>query len=263
MAVTESIKALITVKSYPAPSKTYQETVCVAGIRVDTDPYEWIRLYPIRFRDLPMHSQFKKYQFVELNVMKPTSDTRPETRRPREDTMKLGDELPTRGNWIERRKFVEPLMSESMCEILRENTKSRKSLGAFRPAEVTNVTASTDRSEWTSAQKNILNEIQLWSQQKRPLEKIPYIFNLHYRCANRSCNGHKQSIIDWEIGQLYRNVRTNLGRDANDTEVINKVKQRIFDICSEKNDFAIFTGNQHLHQRSFLVLGFFYPKKSR
>lgn len=43
-------KVLITVKSYPSPSRRYGETVCVAG--VDLDSGRWVRLYPIPFRDL-------------------------------------------------------------------------------------------------------------------------------------------------------------------------------------------------------------------
>ena len=261
MATPESIELLITVKSYPSPSKTYQETVCVAGIRVDSDPYEWIRLYPIRFRDLPRTAQFKKYQLVTLNVTRPSSDTRPETRRPIENTLVLGESLSTKGNWVDRRRFVEPLMSNSMCEVATENSATRKSLGIFRPAEVLDVVVSKEDDDWTPKQQNILNEIQFWSQTKRPLEKIPYVFKLKYLCSAGKCKGHEQSIIDWEIAQLYRNVRSNLGAESDDDEVIAKVKGRIFDICSDKNNYALFVGNQHVHQRSFLILGFFYPKK--
>lgn len=41
-------KILITVKAYPNPSKTYEETVCVAGIDIDTG--KWVRLYPIKYK---------------------------------------------------------------------------------------------------------------------------------------------------------------------------------------------------------------------
>lgn len=37
---------MITLKTYPNPSETYGETVCVAGVRLDRGRPEWIRLYP-------------------------------------------------------------------------------------------------------------------------------------------------------------------------------------------------------------------------
>jgi hypothetical protein len=40
-------KVLITVKTYPAISKKYEELVCTAGFREDGT---WIRIYPVQFR---------------------------------------------------------------------------------------------------------------------------------------------------------------------------------------------------------------------
>ena len=44
------LKLLITVKTYPIPSKRYDELVCTAGV---TETGDFIRLYPINFRELP------------------------------------------------------------------------------------------------------------------------------------------------------------------------------------------------------------------
>ena len=57
--VTNSIRLVVTVKSYPQPSSRYHESVCVAGIRTDTKTPEWVRLYPLQFRDLPEEKQFQ------------------------------------------------------------------------------------------------------------------------------------------------------------------------------------------------------------
>lgn len=40
-------KVLITVMTYPHPSRGYQELVCTAGV---TDAGEWVRLYPVDYR---------------------------------------------------------------------------------------------------------------------------------------------------------------------------------------------------------------------
>ena len=58
----QKLKILITVKTYPIPSKKYDELVCTAGV---TETGDFIRLYPINFRELPFTRQYKKYQWVE------------------------------------------------------------------------------------------------------------------------------------------------------------------------------------------------------
>jgi hypothetical protein len=73
-------RILITVKTYPTPSMSYTETVCVAGVDVATG--EWVRLYPVPFRDLPGYQQFSKYSIVEVDVRKHTSDPRPGSHDP-------------------------------------------------------------------------------------------------------------------------------------------------------------------------------------
>ena len=42
----ERLKVLITVKTYPIPSKKYDELVCTAGV---TESGDFVRLYPINF----------------------------------------------------------------------------------------------------------------------------------------------------------------------------------------------------------------------
>jgi hypothetical protein len=51
-------KILITVKTYPLPSKKSIEASCTAGI---TEEGKWIRLFPLPFRLLEHSKQFKKY----------------------------------------------------------------------------------------------------------------------------------------------------------------------------------------------------------
>lgn len=60
----ETKRVLVTVKAYPNLSRKYGETVCVAGIDLDTN--QWIRLYPIPFRDLDSDQKFKKYNIIEV-----------------------------------------------------------------------------------------------------------------------------------------------------------------------------------------------------
>ena len=72
-------KVLITVKTYPAISGKYDELVCTAGF---TEDGKWIRIYPVPFRKKDYSQQYRKYEWIELDLVKNTSDFRPESYRP-------------------------------------------------------------------------------------------------------------------------------------------------------------------------------------
>jgi len=72
-------KILITVMTYPHPSEGYQELVCTAGIN---EAKEWVRLYPVDYRYRPRGQQFRKYQWIEVELDRHDKDNRPESWRP-------------------------------------------------------------------------------------------------------------------------------------------------------------------------------------
>lgn len=102
MALT---KVLITVKTYPTISSKYDELVCTAGFREDGS---WIRIYPVPFRKRAYKEQYKKYDWIELDLVKNTGDFRPESFRPKtlDTEIKVIDHMDTSRNWEERKKFV-------------------------------------------------------------------------------------------------------------------------------------------------------------
>jgi len=76
MALT---KVLITVKTYPTLSEKYDELVCTAGFREDGS---WVRIFPVPFRKLDYQNRYEKWQWIEIDLVKNTSDFRPESFRP-------------------------------------------------------------------------------------------------------------------------------------------------------------------------------------
>lgn len=74
---TTTLRLLVTVKAYPSVSTKYNELVCCAGI---TEARQWVRLYPVPYRDLPNHTQFQKYDIVEVicDRREAHKDNRPE-----------------------------------------------------------------------------------------------------------------------------------------------------------------------------------------
>jgi len=100
------ILVLITVKTYPIPSSKYDELVCTAGV---TETGDFVRLYPINFRDLPFDQKFKKYQWIEVKASKHTGrEQRKESYRPDSESISIcGDPIkPNPGNWRSRSLYV-------------------------------------------------------------------------------------------------------------------------------------------------------------
>lgn len=261
----QRIKFLPLVKAYPALSSTYGEVTCVAGIElVDDHPARLIRLYPVPFRALEDEQQFRKYELIELNVQAHSGDRRPESQRPDRDSItKVGPHLSTDTAWRERRPFVEPLISGSMCGLQRLQKERRVSLGIFRPREVLDLViepkdVNVDKArlaEASVAQGSLLGQTEHASQQKA-IEQIPYAFKYRYRCSDPACRRpHEQTIIDWEIAQFYRRARGR--RDWQE-----RVRARWIDaLCSPERDTAFIVGNQHQFPSAFLVLGVWWPPR--
>ena len=158
----EKLKVLITVKSYPIPSAKYDELVCTAGV---TETGEFIRLYPINFRDLPYKKQYKKYQWIEVEATKYVGrDVRKESYRPNCETLHtVGDPIPTQpGNWSERARYALARRARSMEELYDRQAVDKTSLGIFRPKVVKDLVISANDAEWSPSFIAALNQSRLF-----------------------------------------------------------------------------------------------------
>lgn len=255
---TEKKRILITVKAYPNPSKTYGETVCCAGI--DIDSLQWIRLYPIPFRDLDSEQQFKKYSIIEVGCHKATDDKRPESFRIIPGTINIIEMIDTeKGTWERRKSFILQVPIKSMCQAFKDREENDLSLALIKPEEIS--------FEWekrtTTNQKTretCYAQLSLFNKKKNAIEKIPFNFYYQFRCEGEDgCKGHKLSIIDWEIGQAYRYWRTKYPDESTRLE---KIKEKWIDISNtEKKDVYFYVGNMKRFRDTFIILGVFYPPK--
>lgn len=110
--MTENITVVPTVKAYPAVLSKLEEAVCVAGFRIGLlQQPEWVRLFPIPFRELESDQQFRKWQEIEVDVDRTASDTRPESLKPQNNTIRAGRELKP----AERRQLVDSMPHVTMC----------------------------------------------------------------------------------------------------------------------------------------------------
>lgn len=251
-------RVLITVLAYPNPSAKYQEANCIAGI--DIDARSWIRLWPVPYRDLPYCDRFHKYDVIQVRACKRRSDSRPESWRPDCASISTVARLSAAKGWQERKQVLLPLANASMCQILREQAETGKSLGMFKPKEVEDFVVEDAPAEWRTKQQAALGQLTFFSRKKKKLEKIPLVFRYRYSCSEPQCRGHDQTLIDWEVCQLYRNLRDK-GNDLSQTK--SKIRDKFLTtLCGNDKDTHFFVGNQWLNARGFLVLGVFWPPKA-
>jgi len=258
----EKLKVLITVKTYPIPSKKYDELVCTGGV---TETGEFIRLYPINFRDLPYTQQYKKYQWIEIVAEKHKGrDVRKESYRPVSDSIQiLGEPIPSNpGNWSERAKYALARKSRSMEDLYDQQKADRTSLGIFRPKKVNDLIISTDASEWPPKFLDALRQQRLFEQRQKtlvPPRKVPFKFHYHFECDDPRCKGnHKMMIEDWEVGALFWKTVDN---GCSHKEASQKVRDKLLnDLCGSDKDTHFYVGTILAHPKTWVVVGVFYPK---
>jgi hypothetical protein len=256
MAVQTTKRILITVKAYPNPSKKYGETVCCAGIDIDT--LEWVRLYPIPYRDLDSSRKFKKYTIISFRCHKAPDDHRFESYKIDAESIEPISWLDTKRNWEARAKLVIPTISPSFCRIMEDVAKN-KSLGAFKPSNI-DFSWSKATMEVQARREACYAQLSFFDKAKNAIEQIPFDFYYHFEChARKNCPGHKLPIADWEIGQAYRDWRH---RYKSQTLLLQKIREKWLDMmCSPNRDVYFYVGNMKRFHNQFMVLGVFYPKK--
>ena len=99
----ERRKILIATKTYPSISTKYRETVCTAGVLLDDNeqPREWIRIYPIRFRQLDFDQRYPRWSIISANIEKNDKDSRIESYRIDDSSIQILRKIGTEDDWSE------------------------------------------------------------------------------------------------------------------------------------------------------------------
>lgn len=250
-------KVLITVMTYPHPSRGYQELVCTAGI---TESYEWVRLYPIDYRYRPSAQQFRKYQWVEVDLFPygQGNDKRKESRKPHLETLcVLGDPLPTKNSWSARRQVIDQMPVYTVKQLKALHTDDRTSLGVVHPVRVLDLKIEPAEPDWKPEWQQLFDQLTLFGPVRKPLRKIPYKFSYVFECED-SHQPHNAMIEDWELGVLWLNEVSRLGDEE---QAALSVRRKFFDeICSSQKDTLFFMGTVFPYN-TWVVLGVFWPPK--
>ncbi len=259
-------RVLITVKTYPTLSQKYDELVCTAGLREDGT---WVRIYPVPFRQLSYAEQYKKYQWLEVDLEKNKSDFRPESFKPRDIDLPLTllESVPADGDaWHERRKIVLQNVYYSLATLIAECKDSNvgTSLCVFKPTKIIDFVWEAEEQEWPKEKLEKMKQLKLFEPEREGqfqiVKKLPYKFS--YIFEDQDGKRSKLMIEDWETCQLYWNC---LQRHQNDAEkACQDVRKKYFDDFALTKDLHFFLGTTlRFHQvapNPFIIIGTFHPK---
>ncbi len=268
-------KVLITVVTYPLPSRSYDELVCTAGILEDGS---WIRIYPVRFKfltDTKASGGFEsyKYTWIELDLKRRTDDFRPESHSPvRYDfsDLKVIDKIPPKRGWAARKDICLQHVYTNLEELISDSKAPRNiSLASFKPAKITGFKVKEDDREWKKEWQDQLQQLSLdfgseeTSKRREIIQKLPYKF--YYSFEDESGKSSTLMIEDWEIGQLYWNCLRDAKGD--EEQALEKVRQKYWnEFVQGDKDIYLFLGTtKKAHFRRFtnpfVIIGVFYPPK--
>ncbi|MBN1972534.1 MAG: hypothetical protein JW787_02760 [Sedimentisphaerales bacterium] len=267
-------RVLVTVKTYPNPSVKYDELVCSAGF---LESGEWIRIYPIKFRSLPYDQQYKKYNWIELDLVKRKDDIRQESYRPRlgiDQEIKIAGEIDTGKNrdWSERKNYALKEVFTSMADLI-SLAKTRdvwKSLATIKPKEFVRFEFQEDEREWKPKIKEGLRQLGLFDRSRdkknrelQVIRKLPYRYYYHFLTDGDS-TPRRLMIEDWEIGALYWNC---LAQTEGDEFAANELVRQKYETQFFERDLYLFVGtikaNHIKAPNPFVIIGVFYPPKDQ
>lgn len=265
-------KILITVTTYPLPSRSYDELVCTAGV---LETGEWVRIYPVPLKFLKgLRKDGKiesfKYNWIEIDLNKRKEDFRPESHSPQnydfKDILVLG-KIDTKNNWAERKKYCTSVVYTNLEKLIEESKAPKNlSLATFKPTKIIDfIVEEEENREWKDEWKELRKQGDLFEQNKNPeiaIPKLPYKF--YYRFADETGKESRLMIEDWEIGALYWNCLRSA--DGNEVDAIKKVRDKYEQEFIKEKDIYFFLGTTrewHLRRAKnpFVIIGVFYPKK--
>lgn len=260
-------RILITVKTYPTLSRKYGETVCTAGLRPDGS---WVRIYPVPFRRLEDAEQYRKFDWVDVELLRNHSDPRPETYKPTDyDHFVPSAHMGTDQNWRERRKLLLETASvfDRLDPLMEDAKANRRSLAIFKPTKIRGVIWEDEEREWDagklsemrskSQQREIFAEDR-WRETFKIIPKLPYSFS--YQFTDAAGRNSTMQILDWECGQLYWNCVRRNGGDEDDA--LEKVRMKYLDEFGKRDVHFLLGTTQQFHgfaPNPWVIIGIFAP----
>lgn len=243
-----STRVCVLVKAYPQPSEQYEETVCVAGIEIGTGRF--LRLYPIPYRRLPPDRRFGRYDVIEVELWRDTSDPRPESHKVNPDSIRItqhGTQTTARSHIELWSRSITPGIEqlENACGptkvtlgIIPVDTGSMKL--AWEPVAKD---GDDDKplTAWMARQGQLLNDSAL------PPLAVDYSFFLTFK----SCGAQRRKrLMDWEAQATYASYRRKYGDGA-----LDKMREAYEQDIAQANPHLFLGTMKKLPFAQFVLIG--------
>ena len=267
----------VLVKTYPVLSKKYESLICTAGIWEKNENYQLIRMYPVSFDFYKsQYGKLKKFTKIQVEIKRAKEKlNRPDSYKVRFDRFKvLDDELTnTRKKEVwQKRNYLVKQVSYKSLELLDDlKEQEGRSLGVIKPQKVIDFTR-TKKENSAKWEQDLLNGNQEILEkyisgrsylEVRPIEYIPWIFRYHFKCNDLRCKGHNIMCEDWELLQLWRNLKIDADKKGiilSDDKRFEKLRNKFFDYFLNKRDLNFIMGTESYYN-NWLIIGVYYPPK--
>lgn len=198
-------ECFIVIKAQPHRSSKYSETVCCAGIGRDG---HWRRQYPVPFRILNNEQQFKRWDWIEYEFVKPTDDKRKESQRVIPESLNVTGSLRQR----ERSQILHTKLRASFAHA----DSFRESLTLIRPRSLEIVPARKSESEILDERQKhaaLANQMSMFDSTAKPLKICTHSFKAKW--TDQDGKSHNHECDDWETSAAYNRFEAKYGsKDA-------------------------------------------------
>jgi len=198
-------EAFIVVKAAPRRSETLGETVCCAGLDRSGD---WVRLYPVSFRQLDDAQKFGRWDRVKYRWSKPKAakDTRSESRRVDPNSIEIVGQLKSADR--------NAALTRSLVTSLKKEREANRSL-ALLSVEVLDFWHQRHSDDELERRDKILTTLRaqddLFAAAAVPARTCPYSFHYRYRDDD---GVHEGTCQDWETEHTYFRRLKDQGSEA-------------------------------------------------
>lgn len=236
-------ECFVIVKAAPRASRTHGETVCIAAVDRSGN---WVRLYPVSFRDLADAQRFGRWDHLKFRwrLPKAASDARVESRRVDPSSIIIVGQL--------RANQRDPLLNRIAVTSLKKERAENRSLALLRP-EILGFRPVRRSAEDLAEQRATYAAIEAQTGLFKaigssiPRHPCPYNFVYSYRDED---GVHEGTCQDWETETTFLRRLKELGSE---TEALNWMQQR-FGEDYPREGMALAMGT-HRHRPIWLVNG--------
>lgn len=235
-------RLILLAMAYPEISQKYGYTVCMAGI---TEFGDFKRVYPVPY-DLFSKSGFRKRGVIEYEIRDGKEDYRKESQKIIPSSIKILNDIV---NYEDIRSICK--QKTTTIESLKGCfDRDKTSLGIVKP-----ILQSFKLVEKELDPNNTLDDYMMFPTIGSP-EVLSHKMICSFKCGE---SDHSCSIVDIEVGQLYRKIKDGV---IEKERIESKIRDKIMNWMKNTREIYFFMGTAFNHPNHWMILSLLYPKNN-